>query len=276
MSPRPQKGGVRLSLAYSPCPNDTFIFHGIASGALTLDGAALEVVHEDVETLNRAALAATFDITKLSFHAYLLVRERYHLLSAGAALGYGCGPLIVALTPLSPAALRTCRIAVPGELTTAHLLLRLFAPEAADKVFARYDSIIDMVRSGAADCGVIIHEDRFVYEAAGLAKVADLGEWWEAETGAPIPLGGIAMRRELAAAYGDPFDALVRRSIRRARRDPEAAMPYILSHAQQLHPRVIAQHIAAFVNDRSTALGAEGRKAVAELERLARRAGVIP
>jgi 1,4-dihydroxy-6-naphthoate synthase len=265
----------RLTLAYSPCPNDTFIFFGLASGRLTLDGAALDIAHEDVETLNRAALSETFDITKLSFHAYLLVRDRYHLLSAGAALGHGCGPILVAKGPLDPRSLGSCRVAVPGELTTAHLLLRLFAPEVRDRVFWRYDRIIEGVKSGEADVGVIIHEDRFVYEAAGLHKVADLGEWWEQETGAPIPLGCIAMKQALADRYGEAFDDLVRQSIGMARRDPEAALPYIRAHAQQMAEDVLDQHIAMFVNDQSMDLGASGRAAVSKLEALARQAGVI-
>jgi 1,4-dihydroxy-6-naphthoate synthase len=265
----------RLTLAYSPCPNDTFIFYGIASGRLTLDGAAFDIAHEDVETLNRAALKGTFDITKLSCHAYLLVRDRYHLLSAGAALGYGCGPILVAREPIDPRSLGAHRVAVPGELTTAHLLLRLFAPEAGDKVFWRYDRIIDGVKAGEADCGVIIHEDRFVYEAAGLHKVADLGEWWEQETGAPIPLGCIAMRRELADLYAEAFDRLVQQSIGMARRDRAAALPYIRSHAQQMAGDVLDKHIAMFVNNSSVDLGEPGRAAVSKLEKLARQAGVI-
>jgi 1,4-dihydroxy-6-naphthoate synthase len=263
-------------LAFSPCPNDTFIFHALASGRLSLEGRELRISLHDVETLNRAALKGTFDITKLSFHAYLHVRDQYHLLQTGAALGYGFGPLLVSSKPLSQDDLPSCRIAVPGDLTTAHLLLRLYCPRAEQKVFVRYDDIIPEVASGRADCGVIIHEDRFVYRERGLVKIVDLGEWWEQETGAPVPLGCVAMRRSLASDLADAFDDTVRESIRLAREAPDTALPFIRAHAQEMDRRVLEQHIATFVNDFSANLGAAGIAAVRALEEMARGAGVIP
>lgn len=265
-----------VNLAISPCPNDTFIFCGIATGRLRLDDVDFRVFHHDVETLNQAALEGLYDITKLSFHAWLRVKERYALLETGAALGYGCGPLLVASREMAPSELSSCRVAVPGELTTAHLLLRLHSPGATNKVFVRYDEIVPMVRSGEVDCGVIIHEDRFAYAAFGLHLLVDLGAWWEEKTGAPIPLGCIAMRRELADTLAGPFDELVRRSIAFSREDMAPALPYIREHARQMDGAVLEQHIATFVNESSMDLGEDGRRAVAALERLARDAGVIP
>jgi 1,4-dihydroxy-6-naphthoate synthase len=266
---------VKLSLAYSPCPNDTFIFHGIANGQLTLPGCTFDVYLHDVETLNQHALKRTFDITKLSFYAYLKVAEKYRLLRSGAALGFGNGPLLVSSRPIDRDALRKCRVAVPGELTTAHLLFQLYAPEATNKIFTTYDRIMELITSGEADCGIIIHESRFVFERAGLLPIVDLGQWWEEETGAAIPLGGIAIRNDIPNQTARDFDALVKQSIELSRAEPEATRGYIRQHAQELEEAVVAKHIDTFVNDFSIDLGAEGDKAVAKLEEMARAAGII-
>ena len=264
-----------LRAAVSPCPNDTYIFREAVEGGLTLPGAEISWHFEDVETLNRAAMREEFDITKLSFHAYLAVKERYSLLRAGAALGFGCGPVIVARKPMTREALSKMRIALPGQWTTAHLLFRLYAPEAVNKVFVRYNDILPAIRSGDADAGVIIHEDRFVYRDAGLCAVADLGEWWASETGAPIPLGCIAVKRALADRFAGPLDGMIRESLAARAGDLEGAMPFILGHAQQLEPAVVRRHIDTFVNDFSVDLGEEGDRAVSLLEQMATRAGII-
>ena len=264
-----------LTLAISPCPNDTFIFHALANRTLTLPDAEIDTAFEDVETLNQAALRGVYDISKLSFHAYLLVEKAYRLLRTGAALGYGCGPLLVSRERISPSEVNALSVLVPGELTTAHLLLRLFAPTLKRKRFVRYDKVLPMLLDGEADAGVIIHEDRFVYASKGLFKVTDLGSWWEAETGAPIPLGCIAMRRELADTYADRFDALVRKSIEAARSRPESVLPFIRAHAQQMDEIVLEKHIATFVNEYSFDLGAEGDSAIAALIDRGRRAGIV-
>ena len=266
---------MKLSVAYSPCPNDTFMFHDVATGRLRLPGVEVETHLHDVETLNRLALEAAFDITKLSFHAYLLVRREYRMLRVGAALGYGCGPVIVAARQIAPADLPRCRLAVPGELTTAHLLLRLWAPQAANKVFARYDRIMDMVASGEADAGVIIHEGRFVFRQAGLHLLVDLGRWWQERTSLPIPLGCIAARRSLGEQMAGDFEAMLRRSIESSLADPERASDYVRQHAQEMDEGVLAEHIRTFVNDFSLDLGEEGARAVEKLHELARQAGVI-
>jgi 1,4-dihydroxy-6-naphthoate synthase len=267
---------VKISMAYSPCPNDTLMFHEVAAGGLAPAGYDVSVHLHDVETLNRLALDATYDVTKVSFHAYLLVRDRYALLNAGAALGFGCGPLLVARNTIAATDLPGCRVAVPGELTTAHLLLRLWAPAMRQKQFVRYDEVLELVRNGAADCGLLIHESRFVYRQAGLTCIADLGQWWEERTGQPIPLGGIVARRTLGATTITALDGLLRDTIHRARANPAAAADYVRRHARETDEAVLQQHIAMFVTDASEELGAQGHAAVAVLERLAREAGAIP
>ncbi len=265
-----------LSMAYSPCPNDTSMFHDIAAGHYSRQGYAVSTHLHDVETLNRLALSHTYDITKISFHTYLLVREHYQLLNTGAALGFGCGPLLVSRTPIAPAELARCRIAVPGELTTAHLLLRLWAPEARLKIFTTYDRVMELVRTGEADCGILIHESRFVYQQAGLTCLVDLGQWWEQETGQPIPLGGIVARKTLGDAVITGFEALLRQSIIRSRAHPEASATYVREHALERDETVVKKHIEMFVTDFSVDLGEAGHKAIAVLESMARKAGVIP
>lgn len=248
----------------------------MASGAHTLGDVELDWHFEDVETLNRAAQNETYDISKLSFYAYLLAKDKYRLLRSGAALGFGCGPVAVSRKPVDKKALPSLCIAIPGELTTAHLLFRLFCPKAANKIFVRYDEIIKTVKNGAADVGIIIHEDRFVYEAEGLHKLADLGQWWETKTGAPIPLGCIAIRRAQADTYADALDGLIRKSLSAARNDIASAMPFITAHARQADPDIIRKHIDTFVTDFSLDLGTEGDRAVAALEHLAKDAGILP
>lgn len=263
-----------LTLGYSPCPNDTFMFHALATGGLTLPGQTFSIRLEDVETLNQLALAATLDISKMSFHAWLRVRENYRLLASGAALGRGCGPILVTRKKLTRADLPDCRIVLPGELTTAHLLFQLYAPEAANKTFVSYESILPQLDSGAADCGVIIHENRFTFAAAGFHAIADLGDWWEQETSLPIPLGCIAIRKSLGENLAHQVESLIRESIATATANPTATHEYVHTHAQEISAAVLDKHIATFVNEFSLDLGDEGQKAVAELERRARNAGI--
>lgn len=266
---------MTLTLAYSPCPNDTFMFHDIASGALRGSGYDFKIHLHDVETLNRLALGGAYDVTKISFHAWLLARRDYQLLNAGAALGFGCGPLLVARRPLTRADMPRCRIAVPGELTTAHLLFRLWAPDAGERLFVRYDEILDLVRQGTVDAGILIHETRFVYREAGLTCVADLGAWWETETGQPIPLGCVVARRRLGAAVHAELESLLRQSIRNSQAHPESAADYVNRHARELDPAVQEQHIRMFVTDFSLDLGEQGRAAVSVLEQRAQAAGIV-
>jgi len=263
-------------LGYSPCPNDTFIFNGLANGLVHLPDHEVRPQLHDVETLNRMALDSALDVSKLSFFAWLRVKDRYRLLSSGGALGFGCGPVVVALRKLTQADMAACRIVLPGEWTTAHLLFRMWAPQAGDRFFVPYDRIFETLTSGQADCGVIIHESRFTYQQSGFRQVVDLGAWWEASTGMPVPLGCIAAHSRIDKDLADQVDQAIYRSIVLAREDPRAALPYIRAHAQEMTTEVLDAHIHTFVNEFSLDLGTRGRAAVATLEEKARQTGIIP
>jgi 1,4-dihydroxy-6-naphthoate synthase len=251
------------------------MFYGIASGALTLPGCTVAVQLHDIETLNRMALSEQLDISKLSIFAWLKVRGTYRLMRSGAALGYGCGPIVIARRPLTPAEVSRCRVVLPGEWTTAHLLFRLWAPHAEQRYFTGYHRIYDELASGRADCGVIIHESRFTFEQHGFQRVIDLGQWWEEQTGLPVPLGCIAARSALGPELLQAVDGLLRRSIETSRQNPEAALPYIRQHAQEMDLDVLHNHIATFVNSFSLDLGATGLRAVDTMAERARALGVL-
>jgi 1,4-dihydroxy-6-naphthoate synthase len=270
-----------LSLAYSPCPNDTYIFaawtRGMLSGAPPVD-----VVLDDVEALNEAARAGRFELTKVSYGAIPYLLDRYRILRAGGALGRGCGPLVIAkpgadgrapaLADFKPHA----RIAIPGAMTTAYLLLRLALQRPFDAVPMRFDRIVDAVASGAVDAGLIIHESRFTYRASGLAESADLGAWWEDETGNPIPLGAILVRRDIPESEGRRLDATIRESLAYARRNETAVAPYVREHAFEMNEDVMRAHIGLYVNEYSVDLGDDGVAAIENLFELAAAARLIP
>lgn len=266
-----------LSLGFSPCPNDTFIFHGLVQG---MAGAGCPVFARetlaDVETLNQWAMAGRLDVTKLSFHALGHVLDRYVLLTAGSALGRCCGPLLVAARPFSLAELPSLRIALPGRYTTAALLLHLFAPGLQCTRMMGFAEIMPAIVSGAVDAGVIIHESRFTFQEHGLVLLQDLGAWWEQTTGKVIPLGGIAARRSLGRKRLLAIDRCLRASLARAFADPAAALPYVRSHARELDCGVIRSHIDLYVNDLSLDLGEEGECAVREFLARGRDAGLLP
>ena len=266
---------MNLSVAYSPCPNDTFMFHDLAAGTLSGPGLTLEVHLHDVETLNRKAVEGVYDITKVSFHAYLRVRQRYELLGVGAALGFGCGPVVVAKRLIGPDEFAGCRVAVPGELTTANLLMRLWAPQIRRAIFTRYDRVMEMVAGGRADMGVVIHEGRFTYERSGLVLLADLGLWWQKRTGLPVPLGGIVARRSLGAETIARFEDLLRQAIAHSFEHPEGTVDYVRRHAREMDGDVLDEHIRTFVTPYSLDMGDDGRAAVRRLGDLARDAGII-
>lgn len=259
-----------LSLGFSPCPNDTFIFHALVTGATPVEGVRFTPRLEDVETLNRLALRGELDVTKVSYGAIPHLLDRYALLRSGGALGRGCGPLLVARRPLDRRALRKATIAIPGRMTTANLLLRLFGPELSPGREMVYSDIMPAVASGEVDAGLIIHESRFTYPKHGLVKVVDLGEWWEGETGAPIPLGGIIARRSLGDALIRRIESGIRASVEHAFRDPAASAAYVAEHAQEMEPAVMRQHIELYVNDFSVDVGEEGERAISELLRRAK------
>jgi len=263
---------MKLTLGISPCPNDTFIFDALVNGALDTGGLELEVVHEDVQTLNEWALAGRLDVTKLSYGVLPLVARDYSLLRSGGALGRGVGPLLVARPGAGPFRAEGARVAIPGRNTTAHLLFSLACPRAADKRFLVFSEIEGAVLRGEVDAGVIIHEGRFTYAARGLEKVLDLGEHWERETGAPIPLGAIVARRTLPAPLRRRLDGLVRRSVEHALARRPFLSDYVRCHAQEMDEEVMRQHVDLYVNDFSVDLGEAGLRAVETFLRVYRQA----
>lgn len=265
-----------LTLGYSPCPNDTFIFHALVHGRVSLDGITVQERLEDVETLNRLALEQALDLTKISYHALGHLRRDYALLRSGGALGRGCGPLVVARSATTMTALRGQRIAIPGRLTTANLLLQLHGRGYDNLLVLPFHRIMEAVASGEVAAGVIIHESRFTYAQHGLTMVEDLGAWWESETGLPIPLGGILAKRSLGAELIGRIDRALCASVRFAFAHPQEARTYIKAHAQELDDSVIASHIGLYVNDFSVDLGDTGVRAVTELLGRAEQLGVIP
>ncbi len=267
----------KLSLGFSPCPNDTFIFHDLVHGQACAELPNFaEAALADVETLNEWALAGRLDVTKLSFHALGHVLDQYVLLMAGSALGRGCGPLLVSREDFSPAALPRLTIAIPGGYTTAALLLRMYSPVALTTKVMRFDEIMPAIVAGEVDAGVIIHESRFTFQAHGLWLLQDLGVWWEQETGFPIPLGGIAAKRSLGKEKILAIDRCLRASVSSAFANPEASMPYIRKHAQELDDKVIKDHIGLYVNPFSLDLGEEGVAAVREFLERGRQLGAFP
>ncbi|MFA7348306.1 MAG: 1,4-dihydroxy-6-naphthoate synthase [Desulfurivibrionaceae bacterium] len=275
MSPLVEKN--KLTLGFSPCPNDTFIFHALVHGQACGDSPAFgEATLADVETLNEWALAGRLDVTKLSFHALGHVLDRYVLLMAGSALGRGCGPLLVARKNFFPEELPRLTIAIPGRYTTAAMLLRMYSPFPLTTRVMRFDRIMPAIAAGEVDAGVIIHESRFTFQEHGLLLLQDLGSWWEQATGFPIPLGGIAAKRSLGKETIQAIDRCIRASVSSAFAAPDAGMSYIRQHAQELDDKVIRDHIGLYVNPFSLDLGAEGVGAVREFLKRGRELGVFP
>ena len=266
---------MSVTLGYSPCPNDTYIFFGLVHAKIA-GAPACEEVLEDIETLNWLALRGELDLTKISFHALAHLREEYCLLHSGGALGRGCGPLVVAREEVAPQQLKNKKIAIPGELTTAALLLRLFDPEIEQLEVMPFDRIMGATERGEVDAGVIIHESRFTYPEYGLAKVIDLGEWWEGESGHPIPLGGILARRSLGAELIGRIDRALVQSIEYAHANPDAVRSYIRDHAQEMELEVMQAHIDLYVNKYTLDYGPDGEAAIFDLIGRAERAGIAP
>lgn len=271
-----------LTLGYSPCPNDTFIFYALVHGRTDAGDLRFRETLRDVEALNRMALRAELDMTKVSFHAFGNLREEYCLLRSGGALGRGCGPLVVARGPLPPLRggllppLKGKLIAIPGELTTAYLLLQLYDPALRDNVTAMpFNEIMGAVKDGLVDAGLIIHEGRFTCRQYGLVPVMDLGKWWEEKTGLPIPLGCIIAKRKLGKGLVDTIERLVRDSVLYAIKHRDEPEQYIKRHSQELSDSVIKEHINLYVNDYTLDMGEEGIRAVDELFAMAEERGII-
>lgn len=266
-----------VTIGYSPCPNDTYIFCGLAHGTI----AAAEVSFsepqlEDVETLNRWALEKKLDVTKLSFHALGHVLDDYCMLSSGSALGRGCGPLLVARPGVDLKQLAEARVAIPGKYTTANMLFRMFSPFTHNIEEMRFDLIIDAVVDGTVDVGVIIHESRFTYSEKNLICLQDLGQWWENTSGHPIPLGCIAAKRSLGKETIAAIDRSIAESIAFADTNPQECSSYIRQHAQEMDAAVMKSHIGLYVNEYSRALGDTGVAAVEQFLERGREAGILP
>ncbi|MDJ0837018.1 MAG: 1,4-dihydroxy-6-naphthoate synthase [Acidobacteriota bacterium] len=261
-------------LAISPCPNDTFAFYALIHGKTDL-AEIPRVSYADIEELNRLCFQGDIDFCKISFGAYLHLRDRFTLLEAGSALGFGCGPLVVAARDISLDVLKTKRIAIPGQHTTAAMLLRLMLGAELNTVEMVFDRIMPAVAAGEVDAGLIIHESRFTYAGHGLVSLVDLGDWWERTSGHPIPLGGIVARKDLPAQEIAAFDRALTQSVDYARAHAAETMPFMQSHAQEMEPRVMQSHVDLYVNDYTRALGARGREAINYLVEVARDKGLL-
>jgi 1,4-dihydroxy-6-naphthoate synthase len=263
--------GDPVSVAISPCPNDTFAFHALAHG-LVPGAPPVTMTYADIDVLNQRAAEARDDLVKVSYAALPWLLNRYRLLPTGGALGRGCGPLVLTAGRTD---MRGARVAIPGERTTAYLLFRLWAAgrgvEAVEVV--PFDKIMPAVRDGQYDAGLVIHESRFTFPSYGLGQLADLGEWWEEETGLAIPLGAIVARRSLPP---EPVTAMVRASVEAALADPAASRDYVRAHAQEMALDVVDAHIRLYVNDFTVDLGADGYAAVEGLLSRAAAAGLVP
>lgn len=256
---------MKLTLGFSPCPNDTFIFDALVHGKIDTGGLEFEPVLEDVETLNQWALQGKLDITKLSLPAFFQTRDQYALLPSGSALGEGVGPLLIAKEPVAPEEVADATIAIPGTHTTANLLLSVAFPGATKRVPMLFSDIENAVLTGQTKLGVIIHENRFTYQQRGLLKVLDLGAYWEEQMKVPVPLGSIAVKRSIDPAVANRLGPLIRSSLEWAFGKYPYLSPYVQKHAQEMDESVMRQHINLYVNDYSLDLGTAGKQAIETL-----------
>lgn len=253
---------MTLTLGFSPCPNDTFIFDALVNNKIDTEGITVEPVLEDVQTLNEWALQGRLDVTKISYGVLPLLLDKYIVLNAGGALGKGVGPLLITKQTGASKDVNDMTIAIPGEHTTAHMLFSLAYPQAAKKKFMVFSAIEDAVLNEEVDAGVIIHENRFTYQQKGLYKLVDLGEYWERQTGNPIPLGGIVMKKTFNSTLQQKVDALIKRSLEYSFKHYPLITDYVKQHSQEMSETVMRQHIDLYVNNYSLQLGADGRSAV--------------
>lgn len=281
---------MNLTLGFSPCPNDTFIFDALIHHKIDTEGLTFDVVYEDVESLNLDAFASKLAITKLSYHAYAYAVEDYELLDAGSALGFGVGPLLITKDPELaaqlqqhlatggelPAALASLKVGYPGKYTTANFLLGLAFPSLKNKQALVFSAIENALLEGTIDVGLIIHENRFTYQEKGLHKIVDLGDFWEKSTGCPIPLGGIVIKRSLPTSIKQKVNRLLRKSVEYAFANPKSAIEFIRAHAQEMEEEVMYKHIELYVNQYSIDLGVQGREAVETLFEKANSLNLIP
>lgn len=274
---------MKLTLGFSPCPNDTFIFDALIHHKIDTEGLEFEVTYDDVETLNQKALKGQLDITKLSFHAFAYVANQYALLDAGSALGFGVGPLLIshkhtpeALDELLRSGTSELKVGIPGKYTTANFLLGIAFPQLKHKQEMVFSEIESALLEDQIDLGLIIHENRFTYQDKGLTKIVDLGDYWEKLTGCAIPLGGIVINRNLDREIQLKVNRLIRQSVEFAFAHPKSGIDFIREHAQAMDEAVMYKHIELYVNKYSINLGEEGRKAVDTLFTLAQERNIIP
>jgi 1,4-dihydroxy-6-naphthoate synthase len=267
---------MRLSLGFSPCPNDTFIFDAMVHGRIDTEGLEFDYFLTDVEELNKRALTSDVDITKISYHAYAYVANDYLILDAGSALGHRNGPLLISKRRIGIDELSKLKIAIPGKYTTANLLFSIAWPEVINKTEYIFSKIEDALLKDEVDAGLIIHETRFTYYKRGLHKLADMGEYWEGLTGLPIPLGAIVIKRDIPEAIALKVNRVVRRSLEYAYKDSFASYDFVSGNAREMDSTVMNNHIKLFVNDYTLNLGSRGREAIVELFRMARQKDVIP
>ena len=256
---------MKLTLGFSTCPNDTFIFDAMVHGRIDTEDIEFELVMADVEELNRLAFKGEIDITKLSYHAYAYIADTYLLLNSGSALGYKNGPLLISKYKVFPDEIDELKIAIPGKHTTANLLLGIAYPNHKISKEYLFSDIEEVVASGEMDAGLIIHENRFTYQQKGLLKVADLGEFWETKTGLAIPLGGIVVNRKLSGVVQQKVNRIMKRSVEYAFENPKASYPFVKHHAQAMDDNVMQSHINLYVNEFTRDLGIAGRKAIETL-----------
>jgi 1,4-dihydroxy-6-naphthoate synthase len=265
---------MKLTLGFSPCPNDTFIFDALVNGKIDTEGLSFDVQLEDVQTLNEWSQAGKLDVSKISYAVYPLIREQYNLLKSGGALGKGVGPLIVTKYEVPSTKyddlqqlVNNSTIAIPGANTTAHFLFSQVFSQAKGKKFMVFHEIEDAVLNGMVDMGVIIHENRFTYQQKGLHKLMDLGEYWETSTGYPIPLGGIVAHQRIATGLQQQVDRLIRKSVEYAFSNYPVLADYVKNHSQEMSEEVMRQHIDLYVNNYSLDIGEEGMQAVEQMLR---------
>jgi len=270
---------MKLTLGFSPCPNDTFIFDALIHHKIDTEGIDFEVFFDDVETLNQKAFRAELDITKLSFHAFAHVYKQYALLDSGSALGFGVGPMLICkdetLLSNEKALSPELKVGIPGRYTTANFLLGIAFPHLVDKQEMIFSDIEDKLLQEKIDLGLIIHENRFTYAGKGLHKVIDLGAYWEQLTGCAIPLGGIVINRNLNHEVREKVNRLIRKSVEYAFANPKSGLEFIKLHAQEMSEEVMYKHIDLYVNKYSVNLGTEGRKAINVLFKMAQEKGII-
>ena len=265
----------KLTLAFSPCPNDTFIFDAMIHHKIDTEGLEFDVHFADVEQLNQAAFQQQYDITKLSYHAFAYASDNYVLMRSGSALGNNCGPLLISNHEMTDDEVNNSKICIPGKYTTANLLFSLKYPDVKNKTFVVFSEVENKVLNSEFDAGVIIHENRFTYEQKGLKKIVDLGEFWEQTYKVPIPLGGIAIKRNIDTAIQKSVERIIKRSVEFAFNNPDSSREFVAKYSQEMSEEVCRQHINLYVNKYSLELGFEGEFAVKTLYRIAQENRII-